>query len=92
MIFGEIAHKAGWPAVTRARFEQLAGPTGALVVGGAREVAEKIAYVDHVLGGITRINLQMSVGPVPYPKRIRTIELLGREVAVQIASSEERPQ
>lgn len=80
-IFGEIAKKAGWPAVTRARFEQLASATGALVVGGPREVAEKIAYVDHLLGGVTRFNLQMSVGPVPYVKRMRTIELLGKEVS-----------
>lgn len=85
-IFGEIAKKAGWPPVTRARFEQLASPTGALVVGGPREVAEKIAYVDRVLGGIARFNLQMSVGPVPHHKRMHTIELLGREVSALLAS------
>jgi probable LLM family oxidoreductase len=87
-IFGEIARKANWPAVTRERFERLASPKGALVVGGPHEVAEKIAYADRVLGGIARFNLQMSVGPVDYAKRLRSIELLGGQVRRRLA---ERP-
>ncbi|WP_448044267.1 hypothetical protein [Bradyrhizobium liaoningense] len=80
------SRRAGWPQVTRGRFEELAGRTGALVVGDPDEVAAKIAYVDQVLGGITRFNLQMSVGPVPYFLRMRAIELFGVEISRRLAS------
>lgn len=85
-IFGEIAKRAGWPPVTRASYERLASRTGALFVGGPQEVAEKIAYCDRVLGGVSRFNLQMSVGPLPYRHRMRAIELFGREVATRLAA------
>ena len=85
-IFGELGRKAGWPPITPAHFAELTGPTAALVVGGPAEVARKIQYIDKVLGGIARISLQMSVGPVPHAQRLRSVELLGTAVAPQLRS------
>ena len=50
--FSEIGRERGWPPVTRAHFDALLGPTGALLVGDPETVAEKILGVNESLGGI----------------------------------------
>ena len=40
--FTRIGKERGWPPVNRARFDAQNGPTGALLVGGPEEIAEKI--------------------------------------------------
>jgi hypothetical protein len=40
-------------------------------------VAEKILYVNEVLGGLSRITFQMGVSALPHQKMLRSIELLG---------------
>jgi alkanesulfonate monooxygenase SsuD/methylene tetrahydromethanopterin reductase-like flavin-dependent oxidoreductase (luciferase family) len=79
--FTEIGKERGWPPATRAQFDALRGPTGALLVGDAETVAEKIQYVDEVLGGISRLTFQMGVSTLPHPKMLRAIEILGTRVA-----------
>jgi len=79
--FTEIGKERGWPPATRAQFDALRGPTGALLVGDAETVAEKIQYVDEVLGGISRLTFQMGVSTLPHRKMLRAIELLGTRVA-----------
>ncbi len=79
--FTEIGKERGWPPVTRAQFNALRGPQGALLVGSAEEVAAKIVRQSNALGGITRINFQMSVAALPHAKLMRAIELLGTRVA-----------
>ena len=49
----------GWPPVTRAHFDALLGPTGALLVGHPESVAEKIVHMNGSLGGISRLTFQM---------------------------------
>src|SRR5207245_5399400 len=71
----------GWPPMTRAHFDAQLGPTGALLVGDAETVAEKILHVNESLGGISRIAFQMSVAALPHAKMLRAIELLGTRVA-----------
>ncbi|QTV79977.1 hypothetical protein [Microbacterium sp. NIBRBAC000506063] len=61
----------------RAEQEQLAG---ALVAGTPEEVAEKIIF-QRDLFGLDRFLLQFSVGTVPHKDVMRSIELLGTEVA-----------
>jgi len=68
---------------TRAQFDALRGPTGALIVGDAERVAEKILYVNEVLGGLSRITFQMGVS-APHQKMLRSIELLGTSVAPNV--------
>jgi len=79
--FTEIGKERGWPPTTRAQFDALRGPKGALLIGDVDTVAKKILNVNEALGGVTRITFQMGVSAVPQPKMLRAIELLGTGVA-----------
>jgi probable LLM family oxidoreductase len=79
--FTEIGKERGWPPVTRAHFNALLGPRGALLVGNPEEVAEKILEQSEALGGISRISFQMDVAALPHAKLRHAIELLGTRVA-----------
>lgn len=82
--FTEIGRERGWPPVTRQHFDALTGPTGALVVGNADHVAQKVKAISQSLGGVDRINLQMSVASLPHPETLHAIQLLGSRVAPQV--------
>ncbi len=79
--FTEIGKERGWPPRTRAQFDVLRRPTGALLIGDAETVTKKILYVNDVLGGLSRITFQMGVSALPHQKMLRSIELLGTGVA-----------
>jgi len=79
--FTEIGKERGWPPATRAQFDALRGPTGALLIGDAETVAQKVLYVNEILGGLSRITFQMGVSALPHEKMLRSIELLGTGVA-----------
>jgi alkanesulfonate monooxygenase SsuD/methylene tetrahydromethanopterin reductase-like flavin-dependent oxidoreductase (luciferase family) len=83
--FTQIGKERGWPPTTRAQFDALRGPKGALLVGDAATVAEKILYISGALGGLSRITFQMSVSTLPHAKLRRAIELLGTEVSPRVA-------
>ena len=83
-IFSRIGKERGWPPVTRAQFDATRGPTGALLVGGPEAVAEKILSIDEVLGGISRISIQLTPGSLPHAKVMHAIELLGAQVAPMV--------
>jgi alkanesulfonate monooxygenase SsuD/methylene tetrahydromethanopterin reductase-like flavin-dependent oxidoreductase (luciferase family) len=86
--FTEIGHERGWPPVTRAHFDALLGPTGALLVGDPKGVAEKIRAVSAALGGVQRLSFQMSVASLPHDRMLHAIRLLGTEVRplIQVGS------
>jgi probable LLM family oxidoreductase len=79
--FNRIGMERGWPPVSRAQFDATRGPSGALLVGGPEAIAEKILYIDEVLGGISRISIQLTPGTLPHVKVMHAIELLGAHVA-----------
>lgn len=79
--FTRIGKERGWPPVSRTRFDAQNGPTGALLVGGPEEVAEKINHHSEALGGISRVTFQMDNAAIPHEKLMQSIELIGREVA-----------
>jgi probable LLM family oxidoreductase len=79
--FTEIGKERGWPPTTRAQFDALRGPTGALIVGDASTVTKKILYVNEALGGIARVTFQMGVSTLPHAKMLRAIEILGNVVS-----------
>jgi probable LLM family oxidoreductase len=79
--FTEIGKERGWSPTTRAQFDATRGPKGALLIGDAETVAEKVLYENEALGGISRITFQMGVSTVAHAKMMRAIEILGTRVA-----------
>jgi probable LLM family oxidoreductase len=80
-MFSEIGKERGWPPIRRSHYDALLGPTGALVIGSPKTVAAKIRHISKSLGGISRLNMQMSPGTLPHTKALQGIELLGLQVA-----------
>jgi probable LLM family oxidoreductase len=78
--FTKIGKERGWPPVTRRQFDALTGETGALIVGGPETVARKVRYYDEVLGGVARMDLQMSVAGLSHEWLMTAIRLLGEQV------------
>ena len=78
--FTKIGRERGWPPVTRAHFDAVAGPTGALIVGGPEDVAEKLIRHSEALGGISRVTFQMDSANLSHDKLMNAIELLGTRV------------
>jgi probable LLM family oxidoreductase len=79
--FTDIGKERGWPPTTRAQFDAQRGPTGALIIGDADTVAEKVLTINQDLGGISRLTFQMSVASLPHAKLMHAIEILGAQVA-----------
>src|SRR5882757_1361876 len=79
--FASVAKERGWPAVTRADFDAQRTPEGALLVGDAEEVVEKIVRHSEALGGISRLTFQMNAASLPHAKLMRAIEAIGTRVA-----------
>lgn len=79
--FTEIGKERGWPATTRAKFDALRGPKGALLIGDSETVADKILYFDRALGGVSRLTFQMGVSTLPHEKMRGAIEILGTQLA-----------
>ena len=76
-----VAQERGWPPATRAGFDAQRGPHGALLIGNADEVAEKIIRHSEALGGISRITFQMNAASLPHAQLMQAIEVLGTRVA-----------
>lgn len=73
----KVGRERGWPPMTRSSFEAQVGPQGALLVGSAEELAEKILRHSDALGGISRLTFQMDSAELPHEKLMRAIELIG---------------
>ena len=75
-----IGRERGWPPLTRADYEAAAALRGANFVGTPEQVVEKILF-QHEIFGHDRFLLQFTIGGIPHEGILRSIELLGREVA-----------
>ena len=73
----KIGKERGWPPTTRAHFESQAGPTGALLVGSAEDVAAKILRHAQALGGISRVTFQLDTAELPHSAIKECIGLMG---------------
>jgi probable LLM family oxidoreductase len=74
----KIGRERGWPPPTRAQYDALIGPRGALLVGNPETVAEKILF-QHGIFANTRYLIYLM--GMPHRTVMRAIELLGTRVA-----------
>lgn len=82
-MMNRIGAERGWPPADRRHFEHEAGPTGALCVGSPETVARKISGTVKTLG-LSRFNLKYSNGALSHDLMMKSIELIGKEVAPQV--------
>ncbi len=80
-MFTTIGRERGFPPPTRASFDAMCGPDGAYLVGDPTTVATKVQTISEALGGVTRISLQMTNVRLAHHSLLRSVELLGTEVA-----------
>ncbi len=80
VAMSRIGRERGWGPMTKEQFEFLRQPEGSLVIGDPDAVAAKILRWKEILG-VERFELHVSVGTIPHAKVLRSIELLGKEVA-----------
>lgn len=83
--FGRIGRERGWAPMNRATFNAQLQPQGAFVVGSPETAAAKLRHIDDVLGGVSRVSLMMSGGPIPHAGMMRSIDLLGTAVRPAVA-------
>ncbi len=75
-----IGRERGWSPMTRPQYDAGAELRGAYFVGSPAQVVEKILF-QHEIFHHDRFLIQFSVGTLPHDKVMRSIELLGTEVA-----------
>lgn len=78
--FTRIGEERGWPAITQSYFNAQVGTNGALIVGEAQEVADKILRFSEDLGGISRFTFQMDNAGLSHKQLMESIELIGSKV------------
>lgn len=82
-VMNVIGRERGWGAYDRAQYDAARSFEGALYVGDPEMVAEKIIHLRKNVG-ITRFMLHVPVGSMPHEDVMKSIELLGKEVAPRV--------
>ena len=83
VMINRIGRERGWPPTTRAHFDREAGPDGSLYVGAPDTVAAKIVRTVRALG-LSRFDLKYSAGTLPHGLLLKSIELIGTQVAPRV--------
>ena len=78
-----IGAERGWGPMSRADFDQQAGPQGSLYVGSPETVAAKIAATARILQ-LARFDMKYSAGQLPHDLLMRSIELYGTRVIPRV--------
>ena len=78
----KFGKERGWPPVTRSHFDAQTGPKGAILIGSAEQVAEKILCHSEALGGISRLTFQMDNAGLSERQLLRAIELIGEKLGL----------
>ncbi len=79
-MMNTIGRERGWQPMTLEQYEAGATLRGANFVGSPQQVIEKILF-QHEIFDHDRFLVQFSVGSLPHDKLMRSIELLGTQVA-----------
>lgn len=91
-MFGEVGRERGWSRPSRAQFDAMCSPRGAFLIGDPATVAERVLEVDRLLGGLSRVTLQMSTAMWETAAMRRSIELLGTEIAPRLRKAINTPR
>jgi len=83
-LWTKMGRERGWPPVTKASFDSVAGPKGALVVGGPEQVVAKLLRHSEALGGVDRFTFQMDNAGLTHEQLLRSIEIIGTKVIPKI--------
>nr|WP_315224694.1 LLM class flavin-dependent oxidoreductase [uncultured Flavobacterium sp.] len=86
-LWTKMGKERGWPPVTRPQFNALVASKGALILGGAEQVAEKLLRHSEALGGIDRFTFQMDNAGLTHQQLQQSIELIGKKVIPLIKRS-----
>jgi probable LLM family oxidoreductase len=84
-MFAKVSRERGFAPPSRAQFDATSGPDGAFFMGDPDTVATKLRRVADQLGGVQRVSIQMTNPRLAHADLLRGIELLGTEVAPQVA-------
>ena len=85
-LINRIGRERGWPPATRAQFDREAGPEGSLYVGAPETVAAKVVRTVRALG-LSRFDLKYSAGTLPHSLLMKSIELIGTQVAPRVKAT-----
>jgi hypothetical protein len=83
-MFTEVARERGSAPPTRRQFDETRGPDGAFFVGDQATLVHRARAVSQALGGVDRLALQMTNPRLAHGDLLRSIELLGTEVAPRL--------
>jgi probable LLM family oxidoreductase len=86
-MFTKVSRERGFAPPTRAQFDATSGPDGAFFMGDPDTVAAKLVRISEQLGGVERVALQMTNPRLAHADLLQGIELLGTEVAPQVAGA-----
>jgi alkanesulfonate monooxygenase SsuD/methylene tetrahydromethanopterin reductase-like flavin-dependent oxidoreductase (luciferase family) len=86
-MFTQMAKERGWTGASREQFDAFSAPGGAFLVGGPETVAARMLQASETLGGLSRINFQMSAAAGHRTALKHSIELLGSAVAPIVRAS-----
>ena len=81
-----IGRERGWPPMTRADYEASASLRGANFVGTPEQIVEKILF-QHDVFRHDRFLVQFTIGGIPHEGILRSIDLLGRQVAPTVRAA-----
>ncbi|MBO8154858.1 MAG: LLM class flavin-dependent oxidoreductase [Bacillaceae bacterium] len=82
-VMNVIGRERGWGHYDRAQYDAARSFEGALYVGDPEKVAQKIIHLRKNVG-VTRFMLHVPVGTMPHEDVMKSIELLGNEVAPRV--------
>ena len=75
-----VGKSRGWPAYSRAQYDQGRTKNGHLIIGDVNESVDKILQMKEMFG-LTRFSAHMDVGGPSHASLMKSIEIFGRDIA-----------
>ena len=85
-LMNRVGRERGWSPMDRRHFDYLCGPQGPLLVGSPQDIIDKLLY-QHRLFNNTRFLAQLVIEGISHQSVLRSIELLGTQVAPAVRAA-----